>query len=139
MSSSRRTQHPAESIRSRLGADDGSATLEAAVVAPVLLLATMALIQTVLYFLAATSVTNAAQIALESSRADAATAAQGRAAAQTYLADQSMVTEPAVSVERGAEYVEVTATGTAPSLVPFLTLPVIESTIEGPVERVTAP
>lgn len=131
--------YPAESTRSRLGADDGSATLEAAIIAPVLLFATMALIQAVLYFLASTSVTNAAQIALESSRAEAATAANGQQAAQTYLADQSMVTNTTVSVERGAERVEVNATGTAPSLVPFLTLPAVESTIEGPVERVTAP
>ena len=63
----------------------------------------------------------------------------GEGAATSYLSRQSMVTDPGVSVQRGPETVTVLATGQAPSLVPFVTLPPIERSIDGPLERVTAP
>ena len=132
-------QHPARSLRSRLDADDGIATLEAAILAPVLLFATMALVQSAIYFMATTSVTNAAQIALETARTESSSASAGEGAATSYLSRQSMVTDPGVSVQRGPETVTVLATGQAPSLVPFVTLPPIERSIDGPLERVTAP
>lgn len=134
----RRSERPAEH-RARLVADDGVATLEAAVIAPALLFATMALVQAALYFMATTSVTNAAQIALETARTDTATAQAGEGAGGSYLSKQSMVTDSSITVQRGTDTVTATVTGQAPSLVPFLTLPTIQRTIDGPVERVTAP
>ncbi len=128
-----------ESIRARLNSTDGSATLQFVVLAPVLIIATFTLVQAVLFFMANTAVTNGAQLALESARAETSTAQDGQAIASSYLAGQGMVTNPSVSVERSADQVVVTTTGTVPSLVPFLQLPAARSHITGPVERVVAP
>lgn len=140
MTADRTSAIPDESSRSRLGSnDDGSATLQFVVLAPVLIFATFLLLQAAMYYLANTSVTNGAQIALEAARAETATAQDGENAASGYLAQQSIVTDTSVSVDRTGEQVTVTTTGQAPSVVPFVQLPAVRSQLTGPVERVTAP
>lgn len=129
----------AEGSRSRLTGDAGSATLQAVVTMPVVLLTTFTIVQAVLYFMANTAVTNGAQIALEISRAQSSSAQAGQTAAGSYLADQGALRDSNVTVSRGAESVTVTTTATAPSLVPFVSLPPVRSHLTGPVERVTRP
>ncbi len=128
-----------ESTCSRLNSSDGSTTLQFVILAPVLIISTFLLFQAVLFFMANTAVTNGAQLALESARAESATAQDGQSIASSYLAGQGMVANPSVSVSRGADLVVVTTSGTVPSLVPFLQLPDARSRITGPVERVVAP
>lgn len=123
---------------SRASNDAGMATLEAVIIFPVLLFATFLLVQAVLYFMANTALTNAAQIGLETARAQSSSASVGQSAATSYLAGQSVLTQSSVAVSRSGDTVTVTAKGTAPSLVPF-DLPPVRSHLSGPVERVTAP
>lgn len=127
-----------EGKSSRVTSDAGVATLEAVIIFPVLLFATFLLVQAVLYFMAHTAVTNAAQIGLETARAQSSSASVGQGAATSYLATQSVLDQSSVTVSRGAETVTVTAQGTAPSLVPF-DLPQLRSHLTGPVEKVTTP
>lgn len=140
MTADRTSAIPDGNSRSRLGSnDDGSATLQFVVLAPVLIFATFLLLQAAMYYLANTSVTNGAQIALEAARTETATSQDGEDAASAYLGDQSIVTDTSVSVDRSDEQVTVTTRGQAPSVVPFIELPAVQSRLTGPVERVTAP
>lgn len=134
----RRPRTSPERKSSRAASDAGLATLEAVIIFPVLLLTTFLLVQAVLYFMANTAVTNAAQIGLETARAQSSSAAAGQNAATSYLSEQSVLSQSSVTISRGADTVTVTAQGSAPSLVPF-DLPQLRSHLTGPVEKVTAP
>lgn len=83
--------------------------------------------------------TNAAQIGLQTARAQSSSAAAGQSAATSYLAGQSVLSQSSVTISRGADTVTVTAQGSAPSLVPFDLLPQLRSHLTGPVEKVTTP
>lgn len=139
MMARRTPETPGESSTSRPGSSDGSATLQFVVLAPVLIFVTFLLLQAAMYYLANTSVTNGAQIALEAARTETASAEDGENAATGYLSQQSIVTNVSVSVDRSGEQVTVTTSGQAPSVVPFVQLPDVHSRLTGPVERVTAP
>lgn len=134
----RRPRTSPERKSSRAASDAGLATLEAVIIFPVLLLTTFLLVQAVLYFMANTAVTNAAQIGLETARAQSSSAAAGQNAATSYLTEQSVLSQSSVTISRGADTVTVTAQGSAPSLVPF-DLPQLRSHLTGPVEKVTTP
>lgn len=133
-----RRRPSAENPGSRLNNDAGVATLEAVIVFPVVLLATFIAFQAVLFYMAHTATTNAAQIALETARAQSSSAEAGQSAGTGYLSGQNVVSDGSVDVSRGGDTVTVEARGTAPSLVPF-DLPDVTSTLSAPVEEVSQP
>lgn len=119
--------------------DAGAVALEGAVVAPVVILATMVIVQIALYFIANTAATNAAQIAAESARVSGASADLGESAGRDYLQQVGGLEDPAIDVSRSPASVTATVTADAPSVVPFVSLPQIKADINAPVERVTTP
>lgn len=123
----------------RLRAEHGVATLEGAVVAPVVIFATMIVVQAACYFMANTTATNAAQIAVETARVQGASDADGVAAGRGYLADVSAMNDADLNVSRSAETVTATVTAPAPSIVPLVPMPDVRAEINAPVERVTQP
>lgn len=125
--------------RDRLSADHGVATLEGVIVAPIVIFATMVVVQLACYYMANTTATNAAQISVEAARVQGATDAQGVRAGQEYLANVDALSGAEVSVGRAGGRVTAVVTAPAPSIVPLVPLPEVRSEINAPVERVTQP
>lgn len=123
----------------RLHADHGVVTLEGAVLAPVIIFATMVIVQAAAYFMANTSATNAAQIAVESARVQGAADADGVTAGRRYLSGVSAMEDADLRVSRSATTVTATVTASAPSIVPLVPMPDVRAEINAPVERVTQP
>lgn len=105
--------------------------------APVVILATMIIVQAACYFMANTTATNAAQISAETARVRGATDADGMRAGRDYLGDIDAMAQASISVTRSGG--TVTATVTAPAIVPIVPMPDVRSEINVPVERVTRP
>ncbi|KRE37727.1 hypothetical protein ASG73_08765 [Janibacter sp. Soil728] len=126
------TRHPR-----RLRAESGAVTLEGAIMAPVVILATMIIVQAACYFMANTTATNAAQISAEMARVRGATDTDGVQAGRDYLADIDAMSQATISVTRSGGRVTATVTAPAPSIVPIVPMPDVRSEINVPVERVT--
>lgn len=107
--------------------------------APVVILATMVIVQMAAYFMANTTATNAAQISAETARVRGATDAQGEAAGRTYLAGIDAMSQAQIDVTRSGGRVTATVTAPAPSIVPLIPMPDVRSEINAPVERLTQP
>lgn len=120
----------------RRGDDAGAASLEAVIIAPVVLLATLMIIQAGFYYMSNVTAGNAAQLAVERARTEGSTDGAGQAAAQEYLA---RVGEDGaqVSVSRTATEVTASVTTASPSLLPGDLLPDVTVQAVGPLERVT--
>lgn len=114
-------------------------TLEGAVVAPVIILATMIIVQAACYFMANTTATNAAQISAETARVRGATNSEGAQAGRDYLAGVDAMSAAQVSVSRADGRVTAVVTAPAPSIVPLIPMPEVRSEINAPVERLTQP
>ncbi|CAM4080917.1 TadE/TadG family type IV pilus assembly protein [Janibacter anophelis] len=123
----------------RLRADSGAVALEGAIMAPVVILATMVVVQMAAYFMANTTATNAAQISAETARVRGATDAQGEAAGRSYLAGIDAMSQAQIDVTRSGGRVTATVTAPAPSIVPLIPMPDVRSEINAPVERLTQP
>lgn len=116
--------------------DDGAAALEIVVVVPSVLLVLFLAMQLAMYSYARSIALGAAQEGLSAARAYDGSAAQGSARARDFIgrAGGDTLSDPRVSVDRGAEQATVTVTGGSLSLVPGIRWRVSQSAT-GPVER----
>lgn len=116
--------------------DGGSVTVEMLYVLPVLFTLVLLLAQVTVWWHAVHIAQATASDALAATRVQSATTADGRAEADRVL-DQlarGPLRSVRVSVTRGPDRAQVTITGTASSVVPFVHLPV-HAHATGPVER----
>lgn len=116
--------------------DAGSASVEGVIIAPIMLLATLLIIQAGFYYMTSATVGNAAQLAVERARTEAGTDQSGQAAARDYL-NRAGEDTAQIQISRTATEVTATVTTPAPSLLPGGLLPDVEVVAVGPVERVT--
>lgn len=116
--------------------EDGSATVEAVLVFPVLMLVVLTIVQFTLHLHAQTVAEAAAQEALAAARQADGTEERGRVAGRDALATlgDRLLVRPEVQVSRGPATASATVTARVVSLVPGLTLDLRE-TAAGPVER----
>ncbi len=122
--------------RSRPRGDRGSATIEHVVIYPVLLLFIFAIVQTGVYFHARGMALAAAESGVREGRI-AASADVGAGAAQDYLDQVANQTFSDVSVSAAgssATEIQVTVTGTVPSLFPGLWDLEVTQSASGPIE-----
>jgi len=120
--------------------EQGSATLEIAVLFPAVLLATFGLIQGALYFHARDVALAAAADGLTAARARTGSGEEGRQAASAFIqraGGDDVLLGSSVSSFRTATTATVTVTGRTLSLVPGLTGWWVSQTASGPVERFT--
>lgn len=125
------------SVARREAWDRGSASVEAVIATPLLMLLVLAIIQAGLILHANHMAQAAANVAMEAARAELASGGDGQAAAEASLARNagSVLENQGVSVARGAETVTVTITGEATRIVPLFDAP-IEVTVTGAVEHI---
>jgi Flp pilus assembly protein TadG len=121
-------------------AQRGSATVQAVLVTPALLVMLMLIVQFGLAAHARSVAQSAAQLGAAQARRFDGSAAAAREATTRYLHDlgPTIVADPAVSASRTAATATVVVTGSVISVVPFLHLPIRESAA-GPVERYVPP
>lgn len=123
--------------RRRLAGERGAASVELAVLFPVVLLLIMTLIQAALWFYSRSIALGAAQEGAREGRVQPASTGRAQAAAEDFL-DQTaegLLTGSEVSVAAAPDSIEVTVTGTSISLFPGLSGWSITQTARGPVER----
>ncbi|MEC3978887.1 TadE family protein [Amycolatopsis sp. H20-H5] len=123
-------------VRRVLHGDRGSVSVELAIATPLLLLTLLAIIQFALWSHATHVAQAAASQGLATARAQGGTAAAGSASAQQMLEQlaRGPLTGAHVSADRSATSASVRITGTATSVIPFLSLPV-HAEASGPAER----
>ncbi|MEU8196241.1 TadE/TadG family type IV pilus assembly protein [Microbispora amethystogenes] len=121
------------------GRERGSATLEAALVYPALLLLVLLAINAALWFHARNLALAAAQEGLRAGRAYGSSLSAGQATAERLIRQVggSFLTSAKVSVERTADSLSVAVSGQAISLIPLLPLDV-EQVARAPVEKWTS-
>ncbi|MDF5759051.1 TadE/TadG family type IV pilus assembly protein [Spongiactinospora sp. TRM90649] len=119
--------------------EQGSATLETALVYPVVLLLVLLAVNAALWFHARNIALSAAQEGLRSARVHGAALSAGQVAAERFIQQTagSFLTSAQVRVQRRANTVEVAISGEAISLVPVLSLGV-HQVARAPVERWTS-
>ena len=128
-------------IRRRRQPDRGSATLEVAILAPVLLLIVFTIIQIALWCFARSLALGAAQEGLAATRVESGTLQAGRHRALEFLeeAGRDSLLAPEVQVRATSTEVQVQVTGRALSVLPGVSgLPVRQSA-NGPIERFSRP
>ncbi|WP_149203867.1 TadE/TadG family type IV pilus assembly protein [Actinotalea subterranea] len=131
-----------ERLRAALRRDDGSVSLELAIVFPVLLLIVVALLQYGLWFHARTLAQAAAAEGATAARTQGAVLDDGRTRAEAFLAEHAgdLVLDSAVSVTAPSPgHVAVEVRGRSLSLLPLVPGPQIVQSAQGPVERFTTP
>ncbi|WP_026931912.1 TadE/TadG family type IV pilus assembly protein [Glycomyces tenuis] len=128
---------PPETATRTKARDAGSASVEAVIATPVLMLLVLAIIQAGLILHANHMAQAAAHTAMEAARAELATGGDGTAAAEASLARNAtgVLEDPSVTVARGTERVTVTVTGNATRIIPLFDAPV-EATVSGAVEHI---
>lgn len=117
--------------------DAGSASVEAVIATPVLMLLVLAIIQAGLILHANHMAQAAAHTAMEAARTELASGGDGAAAAEASLARNAagVLEDQGVTVARGPETVTVTVTGNATRIIPLFDAPV-EATVSGAVEHI---
>ena len=121
--------------RRRLGRDDGAGTVELVIATPLLLLLLLLVVQFAVWAHATHQAQAAANQALQSARTYQGSAGRGEADGQALLAQAgATLATSGITVQRGADTVTVTVTGTAMTVVPFLHPP-IRVVMTGPTER----
>ena len=122
-------------LREALAGDRGAATLQNTIIAPVLLLVLAVFLHLGIILHANNLAHAAATSAYNAARAYNASSTDGSTAGLAVLNQfGSPISGASVAVDRGANTVTVTVTGTAPSFVPGLTTN-IDVTVTGPTER----
>jgi len=118
----------------------GAVSAELVIVTPILLILVMLVVQFALWQHAEHIAEAAAQRGAETARVERGTDAQGRVVAQAAVAQlgASLLVDPAVNVSRSGGVVTVDVTGSAQTVVPFLSLPV-HAVAQGPVEHFVPP
>jgi Flp pilus assembly protein TadG len=118
--------------------DEGAATVEVVIATPLLLLLILLVVQLAVWANASHLAQAAANQALQSARVYHGSAGQGEADGRALLAQSgATLTASSITVQRSADTVTVTVTGTAMSVVPFLHPP-IRIVMTGPTEHVAA-
>ena len=119
--------------------EDGSVSLELAVIFPAVLLLIVAAVQAGLLFHARHLAQAAAQEALRATRQYDGTTSAGQQAATGLLTRSAgdLLASRHISIQRGADQADVRITGHALSLLPGVTL-TVSANASGPVERFTA-
>ncbi|GAA3863451.1 pilus assembly protein [Saccharothrix violaceirubra] len=123
-------------VRRALRGDRGSVSAELVIATPLLLLMLLAIVQFALWSHATHIAQAAASQGLAVARSQNGTAAAGMSSARQLL-DQlasGPLTDSTVASDRNAASASVRVSGTATSVVPFLSLPVHAEAV-GPVER----
>lgn len=121
----------------RLSDDRGSSPVELAILAPTILLALFASIQTAAVFMARSVALSAAQEATTAERAFDAPAGAGQQRGNSFLARSGdWLSGGRVTVGRQGEQVTSTVTGSAISMIPGFTFTVAQ-TSRGEIERFT--
>jgi len=117
--------------------DRGSASAEAVIATPLLMLLVLAIIQAGIILHAHHMAQAAANTAMEAARAELASGGDGTAAAEASLGRNAggVLEDAEVTVARGAETITVTVSGNATQIVPLFDAP-IEVTVTGPVEHI---
>jgi Flp pilus assembly protein TadG len=117
--------------------DRGSASAEAVIATPLLMLLVLAIIQTGIILHARHMAQAAAHTAMEAARSEFASGGDGAAAATDSLGNNAsgVLEDKSVSVARGAETITVTITGTPTQIVPLWDAS-IEVTVSGAVEHI---
>jgi Flp pilus assembly protein TadG len=120
--------------------EDGSVSLELAVIFPAVLLLIVAAVQAGLLFHARHLAQAAAQEALRATRQYDGSISAGQQAATGLLTRSAgdLLASRQISIQRGADQADVRITGHALSLLPGVTL-TVSANASGPVERFTAP
>ncbi|WP_158558047.1 TadE/TadG family type IV pilus assembly protein [Spongiactinospora gelatinilytica] len=118
----------------------GSATLEATVIYPMVLLLILLAVNAAMWFHARAIALAAAQEGLRAGRAHGAGLTTGQTAARDFLRQTggNFLTSPSVRAERTGGSVQMVVTGRAISLIPLLDLGV-EQVARAPLERWTTP
>lgn len=131
----RKRTHPEDTGREAI--DRGSASAEAVIATPLLMLLVLAIIQAGIILHARHMAQAAAHTAMEAARADFASGGDGTAAAAASLGRNAggVLEDQSVNVERGAETITVTITGTPTQIVPLWDAS-IEVTVAGAVEHI---
>ncbi|MCE7011726.1 pilus assembly protein [Kibdelosporangium philippinense] len=118
----------------------GAGTVELVIATPLLLLLILLIAQFALYMHATHIAQAAASEALSAARVSGGSATAGNTEGQRILAQlgSGPLQGSAVNVQRGATRASVTITGTATSVIPFMTFTVHAEAV-GPVEKFTPP
>ncbi|MCE7009938.1 pilus assembly protein [Kibdelosporangium philippinense] len=126
----------AQRLRQALRGDRGAASVELVLGFPVVLLMLLTIAQFALWSHAMHIAQAAASQGLAAARAQNGTAAAGTASARQLLDElaHGPLASPTVIAQRGAESASIRVSGTATSILGFLTLPV-HAEADGPVER----
>lgn len=125
----------------RYAGERGAISLEAVILAPMLLALVFGAVQLGMMYHARNVASSGAQFGYEAARVQDATAADGQAAAAGFIADTAPdnMSGVNVSADRSADSANVRVRANYPKIVPFLPLPDIDVHAGGPVERVTQP
>lgn len=108
--------------------------MEVAVLLPLMMLLLMAVVQLGLWFHTRAVMTTAAQKAVEATRVDNGSTAEGEQAADEFLTHAQALRDADVEVERGPETASVSISGNVVSLMFGASIP-ISVTVDAPVER----
>lgn len=118
----------------------GSAAVELAVLAPLVLLVLLTVVQAGLWWHTRTICSAAAQQGVQVARTLHGTTADAQSAAETFLAeDTGLVTQPRVSAQVTGTRVSVRVTGDPPRLLPVPGLGTVTQVAEASKERFTTP
>ena len=121
-------------MRDRRPGDAGMTTSQVAVLFPAVLFWLMLIVQYGLWWHAKQVANAAAAEAVDAAQIDTGTAAEGEAAAASYLAQSGNLTSITIAVDRGPAVVAAEVSGNAPQLVPGFSWTVTARS-EAPVER----
>jgi len=123
----------------RYGRDErGSASAELVVATPLLLLLILGVVQFALWQHATHVAEAAAQQGLAAGRVEGGTEAVGKTEASAVLRQLGVLSDSHVAAKRTADATTVMVTGEAPSVLPFVHLPV-RAVASGPSERFRPP
>lgn len=123
--------------RSRDGREDGSTTIELAILIVVVFALVFGTIQTTLWFHARNVASSAAQVAVQTARTYDGSAGAGQGAGLDHLAGVGGVQGASVTVTRGATTTTATVRGSVAPLVPGMPLPAIQVQAQAATERLT--
>lgn len=134
-------RRPHDTQADRYAGERGAISLEAVILAPLMLALVFGAVQAGMMYHARNVASSSAQFGYEAARVQDGTAADGEAAAAGFMADAAPdnVKVHSVSADRSAESATVRVQASYPQIVPFLPLPEIDVHAGGPVERVTQP
>lgn len=135
---SKRWTHARSSLSSLRRDERGTGTVELVIATPMLLILLLLVIQFVLYLHASHIAQAAASQALSATRVQGGSVNAGASEAQRVLTQlgNGPLQGTSVNVQRGMTQASVTVTGTAVSVLPFVTL-TVDAEAVGPVEKFT--